>query len=48
MPVSEWQLNTELCFVIRKMATETHEMFENVYGNEVLSHMPVPEWFEVF
>ena len=30
------------------MATETHEMFENVYGNEVLSHMPVPEWFEVF
>jgi len=30
------------------MATESCEMFESVFGDEVLSHMPVPEWFEVF
>jgi hypothetical protein len=30
------------------MATESHEMFKSVFGNEVLSHMPAPEWFEVF
>jgi len=29
------------------MATESCEMFEGVFGDEVLSHVPVPEWFEV-
>jgi len=30
------------------MVTESHEMFESVFGNEILLHMRVPEWFEVF
>jgi len=34
------------CLKLRKISTETHKVFKNVYGNETLSHTHVLEWFK--
>jgi hypothetical protein len=36
------------CLKLRKISTETHKVFKNIYGNETVSHTQVLEWFKRF
>jgi hypothetical protein len=46
--IHEQRINIKFCFELRKTFTETHEMIENIYGDQFISRMRCYEWFKLF
>jgi hypothetical protein len=46
--IHEQRINIKLCFNLAKTFMESHEMMENVYGDQCTSHTRCYEWFKRF